>query len=173
MSEGQEQTGTQQRPTTGVRLELINRFRDGLGNIRQSQDAQQKALQDLHQVFESSTPAERRLMATMLDVVRQEESGFLTVLGRVRSLVAGTARDAWTRRTTTTTARRRTTATRRTRTADIRSIFDRLPKTFGREQVRRIAGKSAGIRIAQLARAGLARKIGEGRYQKVAAAGGR
>lgn len=126
-----------------------------LGVVRQAREAAKAALGKLRQEIAST----RALLENLLEeerIFRADVFGSGDT-GRGRGRTAGT-------RTATTRKRRKRRAPRRPPRAE--KFFEKLPASFTLEDVRKLAGRSAGISLAQWSRAKRIKKVGD-KYQKV------
>jgi hypothetical protein len=129
-----------------------------LGFVRQAREAAKSALHSLRNEIRSTQVRLERLVAEERSF-REELFG---AVGRVLGRRPGRPRKAAARRPAP--ARRRA---RRKGPPKAERFFVKLPNTFTLQDVRKVAGRAAGISLAQWSRAKRIRKSGD-KYQKVA-----
>ena len=126
--------------------------------VRQARAAAKSALDSLREEIRSTTARLAKLIAEERSFKFELFGG----LGRRRRAGAGRPRKAAGRGAA---GRKRS---RRRGTPQAEKFFEKLGKTFSLEDVRKLAGRRAGISLAQWSRAKRIRKVGKG-YQKLAA----
>lgn len=126
-----------------------------LGVVRQAREAAKSALGKLRQEI----AATRALLENLLEEERIFKSDVFggTSAGRGRAASAKSKAPA-------VRKRRKRRAPKRPPRAE--KFFEKLPSTFTLEDVRKLAGRGAGISLAQWSRAKRIKKVGD-KYQKV------
>lgn len=123
--------------------------------VRAAREAAKSALNSLRAEIQSTTDKLGKLLA--------EEKSFRA------ELFGGSAPSPAPRGASRTKAASRTRRARRKGPPLAEKFFEKLGNTFSLEEVRKLAGRKAGISLAQWSRAKRIRKVGKG-YQKIAAA---
>lgn len=124
-----------------------------LAIVRQARAAAKKALDTLREEIKETSARLQRLVS--------EERNFK------EELFGAVQRRLGIRRSPQRAAAARPTGRRRKGPPKAERYFKRLPKSFTLDDVRKIAGRAAGISLAQWSRAKRVRKSGKG-YEKVA-----
>lgn len=127
-----------------------------LGVVRQAREAAKAALGKLRQEI----AATRALLENLLEEERIFKSD---VFGGAPGLGRGPASSAK-NGAPATRKRRKRRAPKRLPRAE--KFFEKLPSTFALDDVRKLAGRGAGISLAQWSRAKRIKKVGD-KYQKV------
>ena len=114
----------------------------------------------LEQLRKEIHDAEKRLE----ELLASEKSFRIDLFGETPSRGSGASRGrrAGSKRSRTRRAGRRKGPTR----AD--AFFEKLPKSFTLDDVRKVAGKLTGVSLAQWGRSKKVKKVGDGKYQKAA-----
>jgi len=138
------------------RRRMASAMGGALSIVRQARAAAKNALESLRQEIRATT-------AKLANLVAEERSFKLELFGG-----SGRGRPAAATRGRKPTARAGRKRARRRGTPQAEKYYQKLGNTFSLEDVRKLAGRRAGISLAQWSRAKRIRKSGKG-YQKVAA----